>query len=35
MFYGDGEDVSRFMTIELVEYDYSDVYKLDEYYESR
>ena len=34
-FYGDGEDVSRFMTIELVEYDYSDVYKLDEYYESR
>ncbi len=35
MFYGDGEDVSRFMTIELIEYDYSDVYKLDEYYESR
>ena len=33
-FYGDGEDVSRFMTIELVEYDYSDVYKLDEYYGS-
>ena len=35
MFYGDGENVSRFMTIELIEYDYSDVYKLDEYYESR
>ena len=35
MFYGDGEDVSRFMTIELIEYDYSDVYKFDEYYESR
>ena len=34
MFYGDGEDVSRFMTIELIEYDYSDVYKLDEYYGS-
>ena len=34
LFYGEGEDVSRFMTIELVEYDYSDVYKLDEYYGS-
>lgn len=33
--YGQNQERSRFLSIELVEYDYSDVYKLDEYYESR
>ena len=33
--YGQNQERSRFLSIELIEYDYSDVYKLDEYYESR
>lgn len=33
--YGQNQERSRFLSIELIEYDYSEVYKLDEYYESR
>lgn len=32
--YGQNQERSRFLSIELIEYDYSDVYKLDEYYGS-